>query len=119
VDEFHKSQYNGPIPVLIADQDVHRLTVAIARYGFIVSELCPANAYNIFGGNWQQREPHLEEKIALTTIGLLVQHHLINPEILNLSKYHFIETSGRQLVDWLTIVLNNNGKIITNNGLHE
>jgi hypothetical protein len=119
VDEFHKSQYNGPIPVLIADQDVHRLTVAIARFGFIVSELCPANSYNIFGGNWQQREPHLEEKIALTTIGLLVQHHLNNPEILNPTKYHFIETSGRQLVDWLTIVLNNNGKIITNNGLHE
>jgi hypothetical protein len=73
VNEFQKSQYNGPIPVLIADQDVHRLTIDITGYGLNVSELCPANSYNIFGGYWQQDEPHLEEKIALTTIGLLVQ----------------------------------------------
>jgi hypothetical protein len=113
VNEFQKSQYNGPIPVLIADQDVHRLTIDIARYDLNVSELCLANSYNIFSGYRQQDEPHLEEKIALTTIGLSVHHHLTNLEILNPAKYHFLETSGKQIVDWLTIVSNNN------NGLHQ
>ena len=120
VNEFQKSKYNGPIPVLIADQDVHQLTVDIARYGLIVSQLCPTNSYSIFGGYWQQGEAHLEEKIALTTLGLLVQHHLSNPEILNPTKYHFFETSGRQIVDWLTIVSSNNtAKLIANNSLHQ
>ncbi|CAF4369194.1 unnamed protein product, partial [Rotaria magnacalcarata] len=31
VNEFKQAKYKGPIPVLIADQDMHRLTVAIAR----------------------------------------------------------------------------------------
>ena len=120
VNEFQKSQYNGPIPVFIADQDVHRLTVDMARYGFIVSELCPANSYNMFGGSWQQRESHLEERMALTTMGLLIQHHLSNPEALKRSKYHFIETGEKPLVDWLTFALSNtNVQLIHNNGLHQ
>jgi hypothetical protein len=114
VDEFRKSQYNGPIPVLIADQDMHRLTVAIARYGFTVSELTPADSHSVFGGYWQKDGSNVEEKVALTTLGLLVQHHLSNLEILNLNKYHFLEINGRQIVDWLTIISQDNGKMIAN-----
>ncbi|CAF3550286.1 unnamed protein product [Rotaria sp. Silwood1] len=90
VDEFTLSNYKGPIPVLIADQDMHRLTVAIARMGFNVSELNPADSHGVFGEYWQNRGPAVEEKLALTTMGLLVQHHLINPDVLDPSHYDFI-----------------------------
>ena len=89
-DEF-ETQYKGPIPVLIADQDMHRLTVAIARQGFRVSQLNPADSHGVFGEYWQNRGPAVEEKLALTTLGLLVQHHLINPEVVNLKKYHLMD----------------------------
>ncbi|CAF1353474.1 unnamed protein product [Rotaria sp. Silwood1] len=89
-DEFNQSHYQGPIPVLIADQDMHRLTVAIARNGFNVSELNPADSHGVFGEYWQNRGPAVEEKLALTTMGLLVQHHLINPDVLNPDHYHLI-----------------------------
>jgi len=88
--EFHQSKYQGPVPVLIADQDMHRLTVAIARASFIVSELNPADSHGVFGEYWQNRGPAVEEKLALTTVGLLVQHHLINPSVLDPSHYHLI-----------------------------
>jgi hypothetical protein len=90
VEQFQEPQYKGLIPVLIADQDMHRLTVAIARSGFVVSELNPADSHGVFGEYWQNRGPAVEEKLALTTVGLLVQHHLINPHVLNPDKYHFI-----------------------------
>ncbi|CAF1538285.1 unnamed protein product, partial [Rotaria sp. Silwood1] len=90
VDEFTQSNYKGPIPVLIADQDMHRLTVAIARKGFNVSELNPADSHGVFGEYWQNRGPAVEEKLALTTVGLLVQHHLINPDVLDPNHYHLI-----------------------------
>jgi hypothetical protein len=90
VEQFQEPQYNGLIPVLIADQDMHRLTVAIARCGFIVSELNPADSHGVFGEYWQNRGPAVEEKLALTTVGLLVQHHLINPHVLNPNNYHLI-----------------------------
>ncbi|CAF3309781.1 unnamed protein product [Rotaria sp. Silwood2] len=90
VDEFNESNYEGPIPVLIADQDMHRLTVAIAQKGFNVSELNPADSHGVFGEYWQNRGPAVEEKLALTTVGLLVQHHLINPYVLNPNHYDFI-----------------------------
>jgi hypothetical protein len=90
VEQFHEPQYNGPIPVLIADQDMHRLTVAIARHGFIVSQLNPADSHGVFGEYWQNRGPAVEEKLALTTLGLLVQHHLINREVLDQKNYHLI-----------------------------
>jgi archaellum component FlaC len=90
VEQFQEPQYNGTIPVMIADQDMHRLTVAIARYGFIVSELNPADSHGVFGEYWQNHGPAVEEKIALTTVGLLVQHHLINPHVLNSNNHHFI-----------------------------
>jgi hypothetical protein len=76
--------------VLIADQDMHRLTVAIARQGFIVSQLNPADSHGVFGEYWQNRGPAVEEKLALTTLGLLVQHHLINREVLNPNNYYLI-----------------------------
>jgi hypothetical protein len=91
VNEFRKAKYNGPIPVLIADQDMHRLTVAIARQDFTVSELNPADSHGVFGEYWQNRGPAVEEKLALTTVGLLVQHHLINPEVVNTNNYHLVE----------------------------
>ncbi|CAF1117369.1 unnamed protein product [Rotaria sordida] len=90
VDEFSRNNYQGPIPVLIADQDMHRLTVAIARMGLNVSELNPADSHGVFGEYWQNRGPAVEEKLALTTMGLLVQHHLINPYVLNPNHYYFI-----------------------------
>ncbi|UJR32994.1 hypothetical protein I4U23_020456 [Adineta vaga] len=90
-NEFRNSNYNGPIPVLIADQDMHRLTIAIARQGFTVSELNPADSNGVFGGYWQNRWPAVEEKLALTTVGLLVQHHLINPEVLKRENYYFLD----------------------------
>jgi hypothetical protein len=89
-NEFCQARYNGPIPVMIADQDMHRLTVAIARLGFVVSELNPADSHGVFGEYWQNHGPAVEEKIALTTAGLLVQHHLINPHVLNANNHHFI-----------------------------
>jgi hypothetical protein len=90
VDEFENDRYKGPIPVLIADQDMHRLTVAIAFEGFVVSELNPADSHGVFGEYWQNRGPAVEEKLALTTVGLLVQHHLINPHVADPIHYHLI-----------------------------
>ena len=88
--EFHQSNYHGCIPVLIIDQDMHRLTVAIARRDFRVSELNPADSHGVFGEYWQNRGPAVEEKLALTTVGLLVQHHLINPHVLDRNNYYLI-----------------------------
>ncbi|CAF3224068.1 unnamed protein product [Rotaria sp. Silwood2] len=90
VDEFDSSKYEGPIPVLIADQDMHRLTVAIARKEFIVSELNPADSHGVFGEYWQNRGPAVEEKLALTTVGLLVQHHIINSYVLKPENYRLM-----------------------------
>lgn len=89
--EFQAAPYKGRIPVLIADQDMHRLTVAIARQGLKVSELNPADSHGVFGEYWQNRGPAVEEKLALTTVGLLVQHHLINPYVLNSENYRLIQ----------------------------
>jgi hypothetical protein len=98
-EAFQRAHYDGPIPVLIADQDMHRLTVAIARHGFLVSELNPADSHGVFGEYWQNRGPAVEEKLALTTVGLLVQHHLINPEVGDTNKYHRLEISGKHPFD--------------------
>jgi hypothetical protein len=90
VDQFQEPQYNGTIPILIADQDMHRLTVAIARHGFVVSQLNPADSHGVFGECWQNRGPAVEGKLALTTVGLLVQHHLINPHVLDPNNYYLV-----------------------------
>jgi len=87
---FRKDEYRGRIPVLIIDQDMHRLTVAIARQGLRVSELNPADSHGVFGEYWQNRGPAVEEKLALTTLGLLVQHHLINPSVCESRNYQIV-----------------------------
>ncbi|CAF1210877.1 unnamed protein product [Rotaria sp. Silwood1] len=90
VHEFSIGNYSGPIPVLIADQDMHELTVAIAFRGFRVSQLNPADSHGVFGEYWQNHGPAVEEKLALTTLGLLVQHHLINNNVLDPNRYKII-----------------------------
>ncbi|CAF3208741.1 unnamed protein product [Rotaria sp. Silwood2] len=90
VHEFTRSNYSGPIPVLIADQDMHELTVAIAFQRFRVSQLNPADSHGVFGEYWQNHGPAVEEKLALTTLGLLVQHHLINDKVLDQNRYKII-----------------------------
>ena len=90
IKEFSTTNYRGSIPVLVIDQDMHRLTVAAAKDGFRVSELNPADSHGVFGEYWQNRGPAVEEKLALTTLGLLVQHHLINPNVLNRRRYYQI-----------------------------
>ncbi|CAF1527016.1 unnamed protein product [Rotaria sordida] len=90
VHEFTRSNYSGPLPVLIADQDTHELTVAIALQGFRVSQLNPADSHCVFGEYWQNHGPAVEEKLALTTLGLLVQHHLINGKVLDQNRYKII-----------------------------
>jgi hypothetical protein len=79
---------------------MHRLTVAIARRGFTVSELNPADSHGVFGEYWQNRGPAVEEKLALTTVGLLVQHHLINTNVLDPNNYHLLAVNGAQALDW-------------------
>ncbi|CAF4286535.1 unnamed protein product, partial [Rotaria sordida] len=91
VNEFRRVQYNGPIPVLIIDQDMHRVTVAIARHGFSVAEVNPADSHGVFGSYWQNPGQSVQGKLALTTVGLLVQHHLINPFVLDTNNYHLLE----------------------------
>ncbi|CAF4186982.1 unnamed protein product, partial [Adineta steineri] len=49
------------------------------------------DSHGVFGEYWQNRGPAVEEKLALTTLGLLVQHHLINPYVLDLNHYHLIQ----------------------------
>ncbi|CAF4250731.1 unnamed protein product [Rotaria sp. Silwood2] len=90
VNEFSTNNYSGPIPVLIVDQDMHELTVIIAGQGFRVSQLNPADSHGVFGEYWQNHGPAVEEKLALTTLGLLVQHHLINPCVLDPNRYNLI-----------------------------
>ncbi|CAF1165286.1 unnamed protein product [Rotaria sp. Silwood1] len=84
------ANYPGPIPVLIADQDMHELMIAIALGGFRVSQLNSADSHGVFGKYWQNHGPAVEEKLALTTLGLLVQHHLINEKVLDQNRYQTI-----------------------------
>jgi hypothetical protein len=98
--EFQEPKYNGCIPVMIADQDMLRLTVAIACQGFSVCQLNPGDSHGVFGEYWQNRGPAVEEKLALATVGLLVQHHLINEDVSNDENYKLIRCSSSILSDW-------------------
>ncbi|CAE8714585.1 unnamed protein product, partial [Polarella glacialis] len=69
------SAYDGATPVLLVDQDMHALALAAASLGFVAGELNPADSHGIFGEYWQNFGPGTEEKLALTTCGLLTQHH--------------------------------------------
>jgi phage-related tail fiber protein len=66
-------------PVCIFDQDMHALANHSAQCGYVTCELNPADSHGIFGEYWQNRGPGTEEKLALTTAGLLTQHFVINP----------------------------------------
>jgi len=74
------------LPVLILDNDMHKICRACAKY-FPSSELNPADSHGVFGEYWQNRGPGTEEKLALTTGGLLTQHHIVNPFVLDMSHY--------------------------------
>ncbi|CAF0994419.1 unnamed protein product, partial [Didymodactylos carnosus] len=93
VHEF--KSYKGPIPVLIIDQDMHRLAVHCAKRGYIVSELNPADSHGIVGEYWQNKGPGTEEKLALTTAALLTQHHATNPHVLDVNNYRLIDVHTR------------------------
>jgi len=79
--------YDGTVPVLLMDQDMHAIAVAAAGLGFTVGELNPADSHGVFGEYWQNFGPGTEEKLALTTCGLLTQHHAVNPSVTDKSKY--------------------------------
>mmetsp|Transcript_47242 Transcript_47242/g.106116 ORF Transcript_47242/g.106116 Transcript_47242/m.106116 type:complete len:380 (+) Transcript_47242:3-1142(+) len=82
-----KEPYSGSIPVLLMDQDMHAIALAAAGAGFTVGELNPADSHGVFGEYWQNFGPGTEEKLALTTCGLLTQHHAVNPHVLDQRSY--------------------------------
>lgn len=86
--------YSGPIPVLLVDQDMHKLARTSASLGFVTSELNPADSHGIFGEYWQNRGPGTEEKLALTTLGLLTQHHGVNPLVLDMDRYFPLDVNA-------------------------
>jgi len=79
--------YAGKTPVLLMDQDMHAIALAAAGLGFKVGELNPADSHGVFGEYWQNFGPGTEEKLALTTCGLLTQHHAVNPAVLDPRHY--------------------------------
>eukprot|EP00931_Biecheleriopsis_adriatica_P102078 TRINITY_DN77101_c0_g1_i1.p1 TRINITY_DN77101_c0_g1~~TRINITY_DN77101_c0_g1_i1.p1 ORF type:complete len:647 (-),score=156.53 TRINITY_DN77101_c0_g1_i1:155-2095(-) len=87
------SAYNGKTPVLLMDQDMHAIALAAAGAGFTVGELNPADSHGVFGEYWQNFGPGTEEKLALTTCGLLVQHHAVNPAVLETANYIAVDAS--------------------------
>mmetsp|Transcript_127700 Transcript_127700/g.221400 ORF Transcript_127700/g.221400 Transcript_127700/m.221400 type:complete len:278 (+) Transcript_127700:3-836(+) len=82
-----EKEYKGSTPVLIMDQDMHAIALAAAGAGWKVGELNPADSHGVFGEYWQNLGPGTEEKLALTTCGLLTQHHAVNPCVLDTSNY--------------------------------
>jgi len=94
-DNFHFFEpafkdYTGAVPVLILDNDMHSIALTCAK-SFRTSELNPADSHGVFGEYWQNKGPGTEEKLALTTAGLLVQHHVVNKAVLDTKKYHLID----------------------------
>eukprot|EP00823_Brevimastigomonas_motovehiculus_P002798 TRINITY_DN166_c0_g1_i1.p1 TRINITY_DN166_c0_g1~~TRINITY_DN166_c0_g1_i1.p1 ORF type:complete len:625 (+),score=252.94 TRINITY_DN166_c0_g1_i1:17-1891(+) len=97
VDNFHyfsaefKANYKGSLPVVILDQDMHKIARLCAE-NYKTSELNPADSHGVFGEYWQNRGPGVEEKLALTTTGLLTQHHVFNPHVLDPSHYYLVDS---------------------------
>lgn len=103
-DNFHIfsegfNEYDGHTPILILDQDMHKIAENAAvrkddngkrlkRY--ITSELNPGDSHGVFGEYWMSDGPATEEKLAYTTLGLLTQHHAVNPIVFDASHYHTI-----------------------------
>ena len=88
--EFSRHADNGGCPVWVVDNDMHALALKCAAHGFSVSELNPADSHGVFGEYWQNRGPGTEEKLALTTLGLLTQHHACNPYVTDTTRHHII-----------------------------
>lgn len=88
------SAYRGRTPVLLMDQDMHAIALAAADMGFTVGELNPADSHGVFGEYWQNFGPGTEEKLALTTCGLLTQHHAVNPSVLDARNYIALDASA-------------------------
>lgn len=88
------SSYSGKTPVLLMDQDMHAIALAAADMGFTVGELNPADSHGVFGEYWQNFGPGTEEKLALTTCGLLTQHHAVNPAVLDTRNYIALDASA-------------------------
>lgn len=88
-----ENPYTGSTPVLIMDQDMHAIALAAAEAGYTVGELNPADSHGVFGEYWQNMGPGTEEKLALTTCGLLTQHHAVNPAVLDTSRYFAMDVS--------------------------
>uniref|UniRef100_A0A7S2PJQ4 Uncharacterized protein n=1 Tax=Zooxanthella nutricula TaxID=1333877 RepID=A0A7S2PJQ4_9DINO len=84
---FENGTYKGATPVMLMDQDMHAIAISAAAAGFSVGELNPADSHGVFGEYWQNLGPGTEEKLALTTCGLLTQHHAVNPWVLDASRY--------------------------------
>ncbi|CAJ1414631.1 unnamed protein product [Effrenium voratum] len=85
--------YSGSVPVLLMDQDMHAIAIAAASAGFTVGELNPADSHGVFGEYWQNFGPGTEEKLALTTCGLLTQHHAVNPLVTDKKSYIAVDAS--------------------------
>jgi hypothetical protein len=112
VQTFNEN-YSGSIPVLIVDQDMHRLTVAIAKKDFSVSQLNPADSHGVFGEYWQNHGPAVEEKLALTTLGLLIQHHIFNVDhVLNINNYKYVDIPQYQTENTIISIPNNDLNVI-------
>jgi len=115
--------YNGRIPILILDQDMHRLTVHIAKAGFRVSELNPADSHGVFGEYWQNFGPAVEEKLALTTLGLIIQHHKFNADnVLNTNNYKFVDlpkTNNNNASSVTILMPNNNSELVLQRSTHQ
>jgi len=87
------SLYRGKTCVVLADQDMHAIAIVAADQGFTVGQLNPADSHGVFGEYWQNYGPGTEEKLALTTCGLLTQHHAVNPAVLDISRYIAVDVN--------------------------
>lgn len=104
VDNYHTFErifqnYKGNAPLMLLDQDMHKIARTAAlevdqrgqfKNGFRTCELNPGDSHGVYGEYWQNRGPGTEEKLALTSAGLLTQHHLINPNVLDRRRYQGI-----------------------------
>jgi len=92
--------YSGQIPICFMDNSAHQIAYECAKRGYKASELNPADSHCVFGEYWQNMGPGTEEKFALTTAGLLTQHHAINSKfVLNEKSFVPIETKSKRFFE--------------------
>ncbi|CAF1363316.1 unnamed protein product, partial [Didymodactylos carnosus] len=92
IQEFNG--YTGIKPVLLIDQDMHKIAICCAKLNFQVSELNSTDSHGIFGGYWQNRGPGTQEKLVFSTAGLLTQHHIVNHHVHDTKNYHLISVNA-------------------------